>query len=684
MFGGVRRFLGAIKVVETETEIVVEGIPADLIQRDIRRIWSTERINQFMFSKIHKNGFSFPKFFALDVIYALRAIVDDRRGWTKGSTVHRLIDAIMSQTWLRSLQPQEGQPSPPNILDFNQLNRIKIPLLKHQLEFLHHYNEVVPKLDLTGYLLSAAAGTGKTLTLLALAACLKSEHVFFIVPKNSIDLVWTPHIREKLTHEETYWSSTMDRPYKGEKYIICHYEALDQALAIAGQISHSNVMVALDESHNFNESTTARTAKFVELCHKVSCQNVLWSSGTPLKAMGYEMIPILKTIAKYFTADVEMRFRKIFGTRTRRAIDILRNRIGLVSFKVEKTTVTDNKPTSETRKITIPNGQRFTLDVIRQEMASFIKERLDFYMSHMGRYEKLYKECLVLHEKTLTTSEQKHAFSTYKSYVAMIRKGYDPEAMKKEAAYCNDYEARQIIPSMPSKEYRDDFKDVKSIIKYVKLKVMGEALGGILGRRRAECHVEMVKHIDFSAMIDQAAKKTVIFTSFVDALKATMSKLTTEGKKPLAVYGETNSNVNGIVSQFGSDAAINPLVTTFKSMSTAVPLIMANQEIFLNRPFREHEEVQAKARVDRLGQDTPVHYVFIELDTGGVDNISTRSSDILAWSKAQVEAMMGGEGEGADKTLNAYFNSVSEEAFADTHNGFDISFESHFKDYCGE
>lgn len=42
-----------------------------------------------------------------------------------------------------------------------------------------------------------------------------------------------------------------------------------------------------------------------------------------------------------------------------------------------------------------------------------------------------------------------------------------------------------------------------------------------------------------------------------------------------------------------------------------------------------------------MGQDSQTYVYQCTLDTGDVPNISTRSADILAWSQAQVEAIMG-------------------------------------------
>jgi hypothetical protein len=76
-----------------------------------------------------------------------------------------------------------------------------------------------------------------------------------------------------------------------------------------------------------------------------------------------------------------------------------------------------------------------------------------------------------------------------------------------------------------------------------------------------------------------------------------------------------------------------------KSLSTAVPILSANRTIAIDRPDRDYIWQQALARTNRRGQDTDCDCIVPLLDTGDADNITTRSGDILSWSKEQVEAM---------------------------------------------
>ena len=70
---------------------------------------------------------------------------------------------------------------------------------------------------------------------------------------------------------------------------------------------------------------------------------------------------------------------------------------------------------------------------------------------------------------------------------------------------------------------------------------------------------------------------------------------------------------------------------------------LADSGVFLNMPFRIHEYKQAIARLDRIGQPETIKAYQVFLDTGDVPNISTRSNDILSWSKDRVDTIMAND-----------------------------------------
>lgn len=659
-----KQLLQIVDAEETPREIKLFGLKSNLVAADIMRTWSTSRIEGYMFNRISKGLISFPHFFALDVHYMLHQLLHGKRMYTSKRSIEAALVALQAKTWLKDIPGEK-----PSILDESKLSLFHKTPLPHQSEFFRIYNHRVQAYRLTGYLLSAVAGSGKTLVGLMLSEMLKAALIVVVAPKNAVYNVWLKTVKNEYTQEQSVWVASDGKPYNGERIIIGHYEALESVAAAARQGKRGLSVVILDESHNLNEMESLRTERFVTMCRDLKCQHVLWSSGTPLKALGKEVIPLLRTIDPYFTPAIESRFLMIFGKNSQRGLDILRNRMGIISYKVEKLNVVDNKATSHSVKVKVPNGAAYTLDTIRQEMAKFIEERHAFYAKNMKQYEKIYLNGLELHEKTLRDSEQKEAYKRYKSYIAMIRKGYDPKEMAEQAKYCNSYEAKVIMPGLPN-GVRQNFKAAKSVFKYVELKIMGEALGSVLGKKRAQCHVEMVPHMGLEKWIDESEKKTVIFTSFVECANAMEAYLKKKGYNPLVVHGETNKNLTGIISTFEKDPKANPLIATYQSLSTAVPLVMANTAIFTNQPFRAHEKTQAQARVDRLGQDTSVVFVNMLLDTGEQANISTRSNDIMEWSKMQVAAIMGADYSGEIVTADSGYaglESFAMESYSEEH-----------------
>lgn len=658
-----KRMLGIVYVEQKNDKIQIGGVATASLARDIEETWSTSKINKFMFTDFGRRHIEFKLFYAVEVHFMLQRLLKNRRNWTSRNTIIQTIKQLEENTWLANLA--EGKEHP-KILDRGKLGLFHKTPLPHQTEFFDVYEKGRGELGLLGYLLSAAAGSGKTLTDLMIAEMVHSDYVIIVSPKNAVYRVWNEALRGKEKPEykvpQKVWIAGEGKPYARERFLLCHFESLEKTIAVARQLS-GNVTIILDESHNFNDMKSQRTNAFIGLCESTKSQNIIWASGTPIKALGGECIPLLKTIDPLFDKDVEASFRQVFGVNAQRALDILRNRMGFITYKVEKAAVMNNKPSEKTVSVTLPNGNDYTLKAISTAMAEFIAQRMEYYKKNYKVYEDTYNACLEHYVTKMKngrgwTSEVARAYDLYKTNVALVKKNPDPRYTANEMKYCNDFELKNIMPILTNED-KKSFKSAKSVIKYVNLKVMGEALGSVLGKARSRLHTEMLDYIDFKAIMSESEKKTVVFTSYVEVVKRCSEIFKAQGLTPMLVYGETNKDLTSNVSSFEHNANVNPLVATFPSLSTAVPLIMADQEIFLNVPFRDHELVQAKARVDRLGQDTPVKFVFVYLDTGKEPNISTRSKEILEWSREQVALIMGSDYNGeAAKTMDGYITSL--------------------------
>lgn len=636
MFGKIRNLIGSIKVREAKGMIYIEGLPTKDITNEIMKIWSTSRIANFMFTSVSSYSISFNSFFATDVLYTLETIYNTKKGPYKFRILGKIIEELYEHTWLGQLLEQQD-----SILNFDKLKELNVTPLESQMDFLHTYDELVPKYNLSGYILGAAPGSGKTLAGIALGLCLEADAIICIVPNNAVDEVWVDTIATRFVVPQKYWASSMKHdPPPGMRFYVFHYEQLSRAVEFCKKQSFQKALIIIDESHNLTSSESLRTQKLLEL-ERVTKAQVLWASGTPLKAMGKEVMPILMTIASDFDADAQKRFNDIFGKSATKAVDILRNRIGQMTFVVDKAAVVGNVVETLEMKVSIPNGEAYTLDTIRDDMRKFITERMKYYQDNMKAYMAKYEKALAIYADSPMNKEDQVNFAKYKNYIKQIRQGYDPKTMREIVMFCNNFELKQIVPTLPTRDLKEDFKSARSVVKYYELKVQGEALGRILGKQRAQCHVDMVPYCDLPSVIEGAITKTVIFTSYVEVVDATAAYLEKEGYSPLKVYGDTNKDLSAIIKTFKDNPDANPLIATFQSLSTAVPLVMANQAVLMNSPFRDHEYKQATSRVDRLGQKEPVRIVNIFLNTDAKPNISTRSGEIMEWSREQVEAMMG-------------------------------------------
>lgn len=659
MFSDLKRILGAITVTEKNEFISVEGIPADVYAKDIQRIWGTSRINTHMFVKTGRSKVVIPKFFVIEFIYALNTILEETRSPFAKHTIRAIIEKLENETWLNT------PVSDNTLLDYDQLNKINVKLLPHQMEFLHQYARAVPKFNLKGYLLAAVPGAGKSLSGISLHLTLKTDAMIIVCPKNAVTKVWVDNVERFVTTDTKIWHSAEGVPPRpGMDYYICHYEYLGNFIEHLDLFKGRSVMIDLDECHNFNDPNSQRTKAFIQMCSTLNCQHVIWASGTPLKAMAKEMIGFLRTVDPYFTPMVEERFKAIFGMSVGRAGDILSHRLGLVSFKVGKERFMSDKPIEHRIDVKVPNSDRFTLDFIRQEMVEFIKQRMEHYRINATEYRLTYEAVIKEYELTLLTEAEKRAFEQYRRAVSLIRKATDYRHLIAEMKLSNDFENNVILPRLKG-SVKEAFRKAKGVYKYVELVIRGEALGGVLGKRRIECHVAMLDHIDFPKIIDSAEKKTLIFSSFVEVVDRTNAILVKLGYQPMNVYGDTNKNLESIIKQFDNNPKVNPLIATLQSLSTAVPVLSANTIVFLNSPFRVHEKEQAVSRAHRLGQDTQVHVFDAFLDTGKVPNISTRSGDIMEWSKEQVDLIMGKAGtiaveRYADVGLESFYEEYRE------------------------
>lgn len=570
----------------------------------------------------------------------------------------------------------ETEPNAIPKLDKSKLNRIfnNIKLFDYQDKFIDDCVWKSKLLGLNGYLLDAGPGLGKTLTSISLMEILDIDTIIVVCPKKAVNDVWDETITRIYKEPQPYSMSLpiLHGPSKpagfdiNDRFIVCHYESLGKLNDYLNSIKIPNkrYSVVLDESHALNSHNSERSIQFRELVSKIDPVFCLWMSGTPIKALGTETMTMFATIDRLFDKSVYKSFLKVFGISGVYAISVMAHRLQLVRSEI-KTNGSGVEQYTHKVKVTLQNGADYTLKTISNKMIDYVKERKEYYQKNAKKYEDDFFSSIEIYRSHVVKGRGDTSFfradlEDYLSKAKTLHNGYSPTDPKHKqyVLECNYYEDKVIIPRLPN-DVKKVFRKAKSVYKYVELTIMGEALGNILGKARSRCNADMVKQLVTDAkvisedgeiyqsnlpdLILNAQAKTIIFTDYVEVVKETEYQLKLKGFKPISIFGETTSG-NGLALQtkiFKEDSEINPLITTYKTLSEAVPLTEANRVIFLNLPFRSGTYEQAVKRANRIGQTLDVDLFEVTLDTGEEPNISTRNEDILKWSEEQVALILG-------------------------------------------
>lgn len=634
-----RSMFGLTYVEAKADSIIIGSISTAKFLIDINNIWNNSKVISIVFKKINKYSVEFDSFFAIDILYMLEQVYLFKRRKSSKYRIGTAIDQLKEKTWLKRMNVKY-----PSIINRKGLDKLFHKPLPHQESFFEIYSQKTQQMNLKGFLLAAGMGFGKSYVSLALSECLDVDVTILLAPKSISDDVWKNSLLEELGPDVSYWNSTESKPLgPGYRYYIFHYEALNKMLLLGNYIKTKKSMIVLDESHNFNNEGSLRSSRLIEFCKRVDCKHVIFSSGTAVKLTGNETVTLLKCIDPLFTDEVEIRFKKIFGVSAKRAVDILRHRLDFMSHKSLSSEYMKNipPPIIKQLRIKIPDWQLYTVENVKKEMRAYMIDQAKYYTANMDKYVKIYDDCLKVYQGAIKTRRDREDFDKYVSYIKIIRKGYDPVAHKEMLKYCNEFEKKKIAPSLKSPAQRRDFKESKSVFKYLKLKILGMALGNVLAKRQSECHTKMIAHSKLIDIVTGADKKTLCFTSYTEVAEEADRYFKSHGLKPTLVYGKNKRSTGDIVAEFRADQSINPIIATLQSMSVGVTLVNCSVCIFLNSAQRSIIQDQASARIYRIGQDCRVYIYECILESGSHYNISEKTQDMMEFSRKCVEDILG-------------------------------------------
>ena len=684
-----------IKEDATKNQIIVEGINLKLVYRDFEKYIGSKMLYNIL-DKSSRWEMKFQKFYLPDMYHVVLELLNNDKfkrrivSRSKIQKLKELFETIPLVQNIKLIQNTKDEDIPS--VNKSILKNIFVPgfkLFEHQDKFIDNCLFKSKLMDLRGYLLDAGPGLGKTINSIALMELLGADKIIVVCPKKAVIDVWEETINRIYSKPQTY-NLSIDSVKGGKvklanfsldsKFMVCHFEALDKLVASLRNIPSGRYGIVLDECHGLNSYKSQRSTLFRELNKIVNPYFCLWMSGTPLKALGSETMTMFETIDKLFTPSVVKSFTSVFGISGVYAASVMANRLQLVKATIKAQGSGVEQFTYQS-KVVLPDAWKYTLSTIREEMKKYIRERTAFYNEFRDEYIEEYFEGIEEFKANLGSNfdtKMQIALDEYLAKTKELHNGYNPTSPvhKQYIIDCNYFEDKVIIPILSNKT-KKIFRKAKSVYKYVELTIIGETLGNVIGRKRTECNKAIVEAMaksftvlneesketyetNLGEVISDAEAKTLIFTDYVDVLKRCNEILTEEGFHPITIFGETTTTIglSNQVKQFKENSKINPLITTFKTLSEAVPLTEANTVIFLNLPFRSGTYDQAVKRANRIGQTKDVHLYEVTLDTGGEENISTRNLDILKWSEEQVSILMGdkkGEVEEVSKLTIDHF-----------------------------
>lgn len=668
-----------VEVDSSVNKVSISGISLKYVCRDLEKYLGTKMLYNILdkatYAEIKLSTFYLPDFY-----HSINTLLYNPKFKRRTTSTRELLaikeelERIPLVANIKKIQNTESVNIPK--IDKSKLDKIfrGMKLFDYQDKFIDECIWKSKLLELKGYLLDAPAGSGKSYGSLALMEMLDIDTIIVICPKKAVNDVWDETITRVYSEPQTYSMSlpVLHGPSKpagfdiNDRFIVCHYESLGKLNEYLDSVKIPNkrYSIVLDECHSLNSHNSERSIQFRELNKKINPEFCLWMSGTPIKALGTETLTMFATIDKLFDKSVYRSFLTVFGVSGVYATSVMANRLQLVRSEI-KTKGSGVEQFTHKIKVSLKNGGDYTLKTISAKMIDYVKERKAYYQKNAKQYENDFFNGIEVYRNRVSrgrgdTNSFRAGLEDYLVKAKTLHEGYIPTDPKHKQYVldCNHYEDKVIIPTLPN-DVKKIFRKAKSVYKYVDLTIMGEALGNILGKSRSKCNADIVKQLVTDAkvitedgetyqsnlpdIIRNAQAKTIIFTDYVEVVKETEYQLKLNGFTPISIFGETTSG-NGLAMQtkiFKENSEINPLITTFKTLSEAVPLTEANRVIFLNLPFRSGTYEQAVKRANRIGQTLDVDLFEVTLDTGEEPNISTRNEDILKWSEEQVALILG-------------------------------------------
>jgi len=612
-------------------------------------------VQRYIFGK-KGDTFTIPEFGLLELDYILSNILDNEELINHLGiaviTVEDILSYIRTNTWVAGRYQKIKSP-----INYKLISKeMKFNILPSQKPAFEKYEEVKVMAGLRGAMVDAAPGAGKTFMSLALSSGLGYDTTIIIAPRQTLEEVWVKSVTDTLFKKPQSYI-VLDKKHKdikNKRFIIFHYEFLEKVIEdknLMKQLKRLKPNLIIDEFHNFNNIKSNRTVNLLNFVNELKVEDIILLTGTPIKMDINELMPLLYVLDVKFPSAITF-FMDIYKVYDIELLNMLKYRFGLYRKRIEKDTSNIPPLTVTEYKVKLKQYDKYLIENIQKDMSEYRENR---YKELMLKYNDYYKEFLnildnvkniLIKRKVMSKTDINNNFKQYLLTVNEIFKLVEGNKFQLAIGLirqASDFEINYIEKYLEGDELKR-FRDIKSIIKYPKLKALGEALGKILLARRIECYTDLAKVIDYKDIIESSDKKTVIFSNYVITCETAKDTVIKQKYHPLSVYGEHTKQLDETVRKFmDPKSKYNPLIATYKSLSTGVPLIAANTMICLDLPFRMYIFDQTVSRIYRLGQDKRTFVFTVKLDTGDTPNITQKDLYILNISKMRVELITDNE-----------------------------------------
>jgi len=564
---------------------------------------------------------SFEEFFVVEVKKVFEWLYEA----FKRSSYKEVINLLAQNPRIIALEkPMEEVPSEAA----NKLNNLGVELKDYQKEFLYYYWNATHKVGLNGFIMAFEQGLGKTFTAISAVYALDLFPCIITAPKSTL-LSWKRSIEtllpEKFLREDVINIGT-------NKFTICNYEALEK---VPMYLTSTPKCMIVDEIQNFRYMNTARVQNVINLQATYNIENVMALSGTPIKALASEFVPVMTLIDPMFrdSTMAQTIFKHLYnsGKYDNIASAVLQERLKLYMIRKEASKELD-LPDKKKYDITleVSNIEPYTLTTVMRNVQNYVATELE--KRPKNEVVKLYENI----ERLLSQLPRSEMFrDDYLSYyLNMVKKleKMDVRHPQYKDLMENVRNFEKEVKDFNSALYKELSSTRRNITSY-KFILLGRALGEyfVRGKIRLLCDVVRENLKSITDIVNKAHKKVLIFSTFKEPLMLLNQELDKAGIKSLYVDSAASYNKN--FEAFEKDPNTRVILGSIQAIGTGTDGLQkcCDTIIFLNRPFRGTDLQQAEARIHRQGQDSTCHIYYVNVDPRH-PNVLSHEQKILDWS----------------------------------------------------